>query len=138
MKKKAEYYIAMSLIALLVCLFVGVSSMGWAVMLDEKDAGRTVEIRRGEILEISLQGNPTTGYMWEVDFVDKGVLSQTGEAEFIPDRIARGAGGKVVLRFEAARPGKTALRLVYHRSFEKDIPPVMAFEVNIVVKKEEK
>jgi predicted secreted protein len=32
--------------------------------LTEADAGRTIELRTGDRLSISLGGNPTTGYSW--------------------------------------------------------------------------
>lgn len=104
------------------------------VQLTEKDTCRMVEINTGDILEISLRGNPTTGYTWEVDTFDHAVLKQVGEMEFKADRKARGAGGKFTLRFEATSPGKTLLRLVYRRPFEKDVSPVNIFEATISVK----
>jgi len=39
----------------------------------------------------------------------------------------------VTLPFEAAGAGKTALKLIYHRSFEPNVPPLKTFEANIVV-----
>ena len=104
------------------------------VQLTEKDTCRMVEITAGDILEISLRGNPTTGYTWEVYTFDRAVLKQVGKIEFKADRKARGAGGKFTLRFEATSPGKTLLRLIYRRPFEKDIPPVNTFEATISVK----
>ncbi len=104
------------------------------VQLTEKDTCRMVEITAGDVLEISLKGNPTTGYAWEVDTLDHAVLKQVGKIEFKADRKARGAGGKFTLRFEATSPGKTLLRLIYHRSFEKNMPPVKTYEVTVLVK----
>lgn len=108
-------------------------------MLEEKDAGSTVVIQSGETLTISLQGNPSTGYMWEVTHVDEGILAQTGKAEFIPDsEDRRGAGGRVMIRFKAVHTGETTLMLIYHRSFEKNRPPLKTFEVTVSVEEEEK
>ncbi|MBM4429116.1 MAG: protease inhibitor I42 family protein, partial [Chloroflexi bacterium] len=42
--------------------------------------------------------------------------------------------GKMTLRFTGVAAGQTALKLIYHRSFEKDVPPVKTFEVTVVVK----
>jgi inhibitor of cysteine peptidase len=105
-----------------------------SLQLTEKDLGRTVEIGVGDILEVVLRGNPTTGYIWDVASPDKGVLKQVGETEFKPDRKARGSGGNIILRFEAARAGKTSLKLIYHRPFEKNRPPIKTFEVRVKVK----
>ena len=89
----------------------------------------------GDILEVMLKGNPTTGYMWEVASVDASILMQVGKTEFKADSKLLGAGGKIIMRFKAAGAGQTSLRLVYHRSFEKNVPPLKTFEVTIVVKR---
>jgi len=39
-----------------------------------------------------------------------------------------------MLRFEAAEAGKTSLKLIYHRPFEKDRPSIKTFEVRVTVK----
>jgi len=118
-------------------IFLAVSfsaSAAVSVKLGEKDLGQTVEITVGDVLEVSLKGNPTTGYIWDVASPDKEILKQVGETKFKPDRKARGSGGNMILRFEAARVGKTSLKLIYHRPFEKDKPPVKTFEVKVIVK----
>ncbi|MBL7225436.1 MAG: protease inhibitor I42 family protein [Desulfobacteraceae bacterium] len=105
-----------------------------SVQLSEEDLGRTVEIGVGDILEVVLKGNPTTGYIWDVVSPDKGILKQVGKTKFKPDTKARGSGGKLIMRFEAAKEGKTSLKLIYHRPFEKDRPPIRTFEVRVTVK----
>jgi inhibitor of cysteine peptidase len=102
--------------------------------LSEGDAGRTVELHAGDKLEVSLKGNPTTGYQWEMAVVDAAVLKLVGEPEFNPDSSALGAGGKVTLRFEAVAAGQTILQLIYHRSFEKNVPPIKTFKATVVIK----
>ena len=104
------------------------------VKLSEEDLGRTVEIGVGDILEVVLRGNPTTGYIWDVASPDKGILKQVGETEFEPARKARGSDGKIMMRFEAAEAGKTSLKVIYHRPFEKNKPPIKTFEVRVTVK----
>jgi inhibitor of cysteine peptidase len=101
--------------------------------LSEEDAGSTVELRVGDTLEVVLDGNPTTGFLWETAAVDASVLKQLGEPEFEPDTALIGSGGKFTFRFEAAASGQTLLKLVYHRPWEKDIPPEKTFEVNVTV-----
>lgn len=88
----------------------------------------------GDTLEVILKGNPTTGYNWEVDYVDSAILRQVGKTEFKADRKTRGSGGIITMRFEALASGQTVLRLIYHRPFEKGVPPVQTLEVAVVVK----
>ncbi len=105
-----------------------------SVKLGEKDLGRTVEMGVGDTLEIVLRGNPTTGYIWDIAFADTAILRKVGETKFKADRKARGSGGKIIIRFKAAMAGKTSLKLIYHRPFEKDRPPIKTFEVTVTVK----
>src|SRR5512136_2840567 len=99
--------------------------------LTAKDAGSTVNIRVGNTLEIALEGNPTTGYTWEIA-PDSGILlSQQGEAEFKSGSSALGSGGIVTLRFKAIQQGKTKLKLIYHRTFEPSVAPLQSYEIGL-------
>jgi inhibitor of cysteine peptidase len=102
--------------------------------ITEQDAGKTIEVSKGETITILLEGNPTTGYTWELASENLSILRQVGEPAFTPDSQAAGSGGKVSLKFEAVTTGQGLLQLVYHRSFEPDEPPVRTFEANVVVK----
>ena len=101
----------------------------------EKDNGKLVELTVGNTLIIELPGNPTTGYTWEVGSVNVSVLKQAGNtAKFKADTDLTGSPGKVTLRFKAVGPGKTTLKLIYRRPWEKDIAPIKAYQADVVVK----
>jgi len=110
---------------------------GGEVALSAEDSGGRAELDAGDLLVVTLESNPTTGYAWEVSEVDKAVLAQVGEAEF--QEAARegeqlvGAPGVQTFRFEAAR-GETTVTLVYRRSWEKDVEPLETFTVEVVVR----
>ena len=104
------------------------------VKVTEKEAGKSVEVANGGTLEITLEGNPTTGYTWEVESVDDKILKLEGEPDFEADSDAMGAGGMMTLKFDAEGAGKTDLKLVYHRPWEKDEAPAETFEVSVTVK----
>jgi inhibitor of cysteine peptidase len=114
-----------------VWLCVGVPEA--TTRLSEEDAGSTVELRVGDTMEVVLDGNPTTGFSWETAAVDASVLKQLGEPGFEPATALIGSGGKFTFRFEAVASGQTLLKLVYHRPWEKDVPPEKTFEVNVTV-----
>lgn len=107
-----------------------------AIILDAEDNGSQVELNQGQVLEVTLASNPTTGYSWEVSEVDEAVLSQMGEAEFreSPKEGEQmvGVGGTETFRFASAT-GETTLTLVYHRPWEKDVEPLETFTVQVVV-----
>lgn len=106
---------------------------GEVVQLTEKDQGRSQSMRVGDILEISLEGNPTTGYIWELAKSDTIILIQKGEPDYQASTRLMGSGGMYAFRFEAIKSGESELELIYHRTFEKDTPPIKIFKVRIIV-----
>ena len=102
------------------------------VRISDADNGKTIPLRVDQVLNISLEGNPTTGYNWEVASKGLSATEQIGEPEFRPSSNLIGAGGKVTLRFLAKAKGKEKLILVYRRSWEKEAP-LKEFQITIVV-----
>lgn len=104
-----------------------------ALLNAPNDHGKTVNVRFGDTIELTLHGNPSTGYQWEVNALDTAILRQDGEPTFVPDSDAIGAGGKMTFRFVTAAVGQTPLTLIYHRIWEQDVPPIETFEATIIV-----
>ena len=90
------------------------------VHVDLRDAGSQVEIEEGQILVVTLESNPTTGYSWELAENQETILEQMGEAEFEPSETGEpplvGVGGWEIFRFKAISAGHMTLQLIYHRS----------------------
>lgn len=105
------------------------------VTVSEPNANSNVALHVGDTLVVTLDGNPSTGYTWEVASNDPAILKSEGEAQFTPDTSALGSGGKVILRFETVGIGQTPLKLIYHRPFETGVAPLKAFELTVTVKK---
>ena len=124
------------IVSLLILLLLTAcsASHNTSVRVSEEDANSTISLSVGDKLEVVLEGNPTTGYQWERVSGDEAIVMQVGEPGFEPDSNALGSGGKVTLRFEAVGAGEAVLRLIYHRSFEPDVPPLEIFEVTVTVK----
>jgi inhibitor of cysteine peptidase len=102
--------------------------------IGEAENGKTVEINAGDILKISLAGNPTTGYNWYVSSVDAQVLVQVGDPSFIASSNAMGAGGIITLTFQAPIAGQTSLQLQYKRSWETGVNPLQTYSLMVDVK----
>ena len=107
------------------------------VVLGAEDNGSQVELSSGQVLEVTLESNPPTGYSWQVSEVDDAVLTQLGEPEFqqapTEGEPLVGAGGAETFRF-AATTGETTLTLVYHRPWEEGVEPLETFTVQVVVR----
>ncbi|NCC51415.1 MAG: hypothetical protein EOM20_09395 [Spartobacteria bacterium] len=126
MKRRAVYGVVMGILVL-----SGIS--GWAGPFTAKDNGREVNVPIDDVFEIELEGNITTGYTWENVSESSGAVEQVGEAEYKAAGNRLGSGGIFTFKFKAAAAGSAVIKLVYHRTFEKDAPPADTFEMKIVV-----
>lgn len=92
-------------------------------------------MHQGDILEISLEGNPTTGYTWDIIELDTDILNLQGEAEYTASSDALGSGGIMTFTFLVSGTGIGRLQMVYHRPWEEDTEPLKSFNVTIDIKK---
>jgi inhibitor of cysteine peptidase len=102
--------------------------------LTAADAGKTFELKTSDTFQVSLEGNPTTGYNWYSAQQDPALVEQSGEPEYKADSDRLGSAGMVTLKFKAVATGQTVLHLDYKRIFEPDVSPLQTFEVTLVVK----
>lgn len=102
------------------------------IKLGIRDNGSQIKLNRGQLLVVTLEANPTTGYTWEVA-VTANDLRQVGEIEFHPEFNKIGSGGVQTLRIEAVNVGQTSLKLVYHRPWEKNVEPLKTFSLKVVI-----
>lgn len=108
------------------------------VELDGSANGSRVEVEQGDVLAITLEANPSTGFSWEIDELDGSILQQVGEPLFklddAEDPPPPGTGGWTTLRFEAKASGETDLKLIYHRPWEGGEEPISTFTVHVAVR----
>ena len=102
--------------------------------LNANHANGRVEVRKNQPFIISLEGNPTTGFAWEVSALDERLLRQSAAPEFTPQNDRIGAGGIQTFHFRAIERGETQLTLVYRRPWETGAPPAQTYAVTIVVR----
>jgi len=136
MKTRMSKWFGVLAIALIVVLSMSAcdKSGGASVTLRETDTGRTIELKRGDTLIVELEGNPTTGFTWEVASVDASILKQEGDYEFEADKPGvPGSGGTFTFTFGAEGAGQTELQMVYHQAWDEETPPSKTFEVTVMV-----
>jgi len=104
------------------------------VSINAESNGKTISLNKGETLTLSIGGNPTTGYSWNLTNVDETILKSAGNPGYKSSSLLTGAGGTYTFKFTAIGSGTTDLKLDYYRTFEKGIPPVNTFEITVVVK----
>lgn len=108
------------------------------IRLDDTHNGMQKELTRDQVLFVTLESNPTTGYSWQVDELDQSILRQVGDSEYKSSAPGNppvvGAGGTETFRFETVSVGNTTLKLVYRRPWEKDVPPIKTYTIQITVR----
>jgi len=110
---------------------------GKTVVLESKDNGASVTVKAGDIVQVKLRSNRTTGYSWaEIkDKTDAKILKSYGgnyEVNAHPEGMV-GVGGTETFTFTAVAPGRTGIALGYARPWEKDKEPAQSFKATVVV-----
>src|SRR5579863_1204607 len=121
-------------LALLSLCCAGCFRSSLLVNADKSYDGRTINLRIGDGVKLSLEENLTTGYRWEflsrpepacVIVMDDYVANANGLA---------GSGGVHNWDIRAVDKGTCAVGLIYHRAWEKDTAPAQKFALTMVVK----
>ena len=120
-----------SLCLILLLVLIPLSSR--ALDLTGLDNGKSVSVSLTEKLSVTLPGNPTTGYRWDLAEISSGVLNTNSESAFAADSTMLGAGGKFTFLFTAVQPGTTGIKLIYHRPWEKNVQPLRTFDLTVSV-----
>jgi len=101
--------------------------------LSEADQGVVVQARTGDLIEVSLHEMPSAGYRWVVDSPADNVLDPIDPSyEFAEGRV--GAANTASFRFRVKAAGTGALRLIYRRPWEKDVPPLKTYEATVTAR----
>ena len=108
-------------------------------VITDADKGGTVRLKTGDTLELRLNSNPTTGFMWYLKKESTHLLKLTGQSETKPPEPAAGqpvmVGQPIVQVFEflARQPGDGVLLLHYVRSWEAPAPDEEQFHIHVLV-----
>jgi inhibitor of cysteine peptidase len=99
------------------------------------DAGKAVRAAVGNLIAITLQSNPSTGYNWELRDFDYGV-ADFYKSETLPadgGNVLFGAPSKTVVSLQAVKPGSQDIKLVYRRSWEPPDQVAETFAFRLLV-----
>jgi inhibitor of cysteine peptidase len=107
------------------------------INLGDGDNGDQVELTQDQALVLTLEANPTTGYVWEVIEIDESVLKQVGDVLYrMSDDSPNpppGTGGTKTWRFEPVAAGQTTLKLLWHQPWNENLEPAHTFWVTVTV-----
>ncbi|MBY0358590.1 MAG: protease inhibitor I42 family protein [Candidatus Obscuribacterales bacterium] len=101
--------------------------------LNERNDGQTISVNKGVDLKISLAGNISTGYTWDVESTSGKAVEQVGGSDYVDSSNSdrQGAPGTFVHTFKANETGTTTINLKYSRPGGK---PARTYSVTIDVK----
>jgi inhibitor of cysteine peptidase len=100
--------------------------------LVETDNDRTVDARVGDVVQVSLPENATTGYRWTIDRYDEDIIEAVGsEPRYPADAV--GSGGRVAFTFKAKKTGAGEIALKHWRHWEGDRSVIGRFHVRLNV-----
>jgi inhibitor of cysteine peptidase len=107
------------------------------VTLTEANNGQPLELRQGDVVDLRLRENPTTGFRWQVVRTD-GLVEEPAVDDAPPSRGPEehpqvGAGGTRTFRFRARTPRTGRLELKLWREFEGDSSVVKRFAIDITI-----
>jgi inhibitor of cysteine peptidase len=105
---------------------------GSVMMLSLSDNDRTVDIRVGETVRITLPENATTGYRWAIDRYDEEFIEALAPEPRYPDQ-AIGSGGEVAFIFKGKKIGTGEIALKDWRHFEGDASIANRFRLRLHV-----
>lgn len=102
------------------------------VQLTQADSGQPTSITVGQTLQIDLDENATTGYVWAIDSYDKQILESLGSQPHYSSGPV-GSGGQVTFSFKGVAPGTGPITLKNWRAWEGDSSVVERFETTVTV-----
>ena len=104
-------------------------------LITQSDNGDTVDVPEGQAFAIKLSSNPSTGYKWVVQSVDRS-LGYPVEKFVASSSKAIGSGGNQYFNWTTTSPigslvGTHQIQLGYVRSWETGVKPVKTFSVTV-------
>jgi inhibitor of cysteine peptidase len=101
--------------------------------IDESFLDQTVRLPIGQVIELRLKENPTTGFRWSFAADGKPACAVILDSFKRRHTGPPGAGGDHAWRIKAVRAGICHLELLYRRPYEPDAPPARTFAFDVQV-----
>ncbi|MGA9458886.1 MAG: protease inhibitor I42 family protein [Desulfobaccales bacterium] len=125
--------IAMSFLLLIFLWGVPLTSASGGTVVTEKDNGKEIQVKVGDVIELSLEELGSAGYTWEFDQLDanffKLLKTETRPVGNQP------IGGPVLMTWwlKTKKVGDSQLALDYFRSWEGRAKAVKHFHVKVKI-----
>jgi len=125
-----SWLLLVALFLLVVCPAVARAA---TKVVTDADKGGTVTIKMGDVLEVRLSSNPTTGYEWYLQKQSTALLKLTGQSWTQPPPDHVGAPVVQILDFAPTAKGTGVLLLHYVRSWEPPDPNEEQYSLHVTI-----
>lgn len=105
------------------------------ITLSEKDNGRKIRLKKGEILVLKLNAQFGTGYSWQAAAGNDKRLQLLSQSVENTGKNGESGFETQIFRFKAKQTGQFRLGLDYRRVWEKDAEPLKRFRLRIQISK---
>ncbi len=92
-----------------------------------------ITLAPGNVLVIPLAGNPSTGYVWQVEPSAEGILTPRGDAAFAAPADAPGTPGYEIFTFDVAGAGDVTLTFTHSQPWDETTPPEQVIDLPFTV-----
>jgi predicted secreted protein len=121
--------------ALIVALFIAPqAALAATKVITDAEKGSSVQLKLGDILEVHLCSNPTTGYSWYVHPKSTQLLRLLGQSQAQSHQPGVGRPILQVFRFQAVANGDGTLLLHYIRTWERQTANEEQFDVQVSIR----
>ncbi|MCP3972861.1 MAG: protease inhibitor I42 family protein [bacterium] len=103
-----------------------------SVTITEANNATQVSLSVGDVAEIHLEENPTTGFRWSIDELSPGLDVIDDKFHIAGTPLVAGASGVHEWRLRVAEPGSHTLRLRLAQEWERESAADRRFTVDIV------
>jgi len=102
-------------------------------VVTDADNGKTVTIKMGDVLEVRLNANPTTGYMWYLQKQSTALLKLTSQSQTQATQPGVGRPIVQIFNFAPKATGTGVLLLHYVRSWLNPDPNEEQFSLHVTI-----
>ncbi len=89
------------------------------ISIDKSSQGKTIKAQKGDVIQVQLSENPTTGYLWKIKSIDTQHLKYK-EEKFEISGDAIGASGMKTIFIEVIHEGTSELNIGLGNPWEED------------------
>ncbi len=134
MSIKRLSHLATGLVLLLLAIVLAGCGGGAVKKYTEANSGSTIELKAGDEINIVLESDESTGYVWsQADGMDTRVVEKVSDQYYASTSDKAGAPGEHTWIYKALEQGETKIKLNLGKPWETDVVPLKSLTFTIKV-----